>query len=283
MLVGYGRKTFPVIVFILALLFLMVAEVRFVNLVVANPAQSNLILAMPEEYINYTITRINGTMWAKIDGTYPIYLLSGSEGGSQCAPIGELPMVYPTPPNTTNIHVKVNETELEWSNYPYETHHTAIGDWSMVYCVIKPVSDFFVLSIHYEHPVQLINGSYVFLYDLNIRDYLSPLSPNSTAYFTIRMEMNASNLQAFTTASDSIWNPIDYKVREEGATEIMTLHVYSEYSKPLLGDLAITFSGAETETTAVPSWFLIPVLLIVALLAAVVYRRWKRRKTSFQL
>lgn len=283
MLVGYGRKAFLVVVFILALLFLMVAEVRFVNLVVANPAQSNLILAMPEEYINYTITRINGTVWAKIDGTYPIYLLSGSEGGSQCAPIGELPMVYPTPPNTTNIHVKVNETELEWSNYPYETHHTAIGDWPMVYCVIKPVSDFFVLSIHYEHPVQLINGSYVFLYDLNIRDYLSPLSPNSTAYFTMRMEMNASNLQAFTTASDSIWNPIDYTVREEGATEIMTLRVYSEYSKPLLGDLAITFSGAETETTAVPSWILIPVLLIVALLAAVVYRRRKRRKTSFQL
>lgn len=283
MLVGYGRKAFLVVVFILALLFLMVAEVRFVNLVVANPAQSNLILAMPEEYINYTITRINGTVWAKIDGTYPIYLLSGSEGGSQCAPIGELPMVYPTPPNTTNIHVKVNETELEWSNYPYETHHTAIGDWPMVYCVIKPVSDFFVLSIHYEHPVQLINGSYVFLYDLNIRDYLSPLSPNSTAYFTMRMEMNASNLQVFTTASDSIWNPIDYTVREEGATEIMTLRVYSEYSKPLLGDLAITFSGAETETTAVPSWILIPVLLIVALLAAVVYRRRKRRKTSFQL
>lgn len=283
MLVGYGRKAFLVVVFILALLFLMVAEVRFVNLVVANPAQSNLILAMPEEYINYAITRINGTVWAKIDGTYPIYLLSGSEGGSQCAPIGELPMVYPTPPNTTNIHVKVNETELEWSNYPYETHHTAIGDWPMVYCVIKPVSDFFVLSIHYEHPVQLINGSYVFLYDLNIRDYLSPLSPNSTAYFTMRMEMNASNLQAFTTASDSIWNPIDYTVREEGATEIMTLRVYSEYSKPLLGDLAITFSGAETEPTAVPSWILIPVLLIVALLAAVVYRRRKRRKTSFQL
>ena len=69
----------------------------------------------------------------------------------------------------------------------------------MFHCVITPVSDYFVLKIHYEYPVQVINGSYVFLYDLNIREYLSHLSPNSTAYFTVRMETNASNMQAFTT------------------------------------------------------------------------------------
>jgi hypothetical protein len=85
-------------------------------------------------------------------------------------------MVYPTPSDTTNIHVKMNETELDWSNYPHDTHHTAIGDRSMIYCVIAPVSDYFVLKIHYEHPVQLINGSYLFLYDLNIREYLSDWS-----------------------------------------------------------------------------------------------------------
>jgi hypothetical protein len=26
--------------------------------------------SMPEEYINYTITRVDGVLWAKIDGTY---------------------------------------------------------------------------------------------------------------------------------------------------------------------------------------------------------------------
>jgi hypothetical protein len=259
---------------LLAVLLLSpVIGVQLVNLAAANPDLSNLILAMPEEYINYTITRVNGTLWAKIDGTYPIYLLSESEGDSQCVPLDELPMVYPTPPGTTNIYVKMNETEFDWSNYPHDTHHTAIGDWDMIYCVIAPVSDFFVLKIHYEHPVQLVNGSYVFLYDLNIRDYLSPWSPNSTAYFTIRMETNISNLQAYTTETDSIWNPINYTSSQEGTTEIIAIQMHSEYSKPLLGDLAITFSGAETETTAVPSWIIIPILLIVALLVVILYRK----------
>jgi hypothetical protein len=262
------------------LLFSVLAGMQFVNLAAANPGLSNLIFAMPEEYISYTVTRVNGTLWAKIDGTYPIYLLSESEGDSQCVPPDELPMVYPTPPDTTNIHVKMNETELDWSNYTYGTHHTAIGDWSMIYCVINPVSDYFVLKIHYEHPVQLINGSYLFLYDLNIREYLSDWSPNSTAYFTIRMEINASNLQAFTTETDSIWNPINYTISQEGAMEVIAIQIYSEQSKPLLGDLAITFSGAEIETTAVPSWIIIPVLIVAVLLAAIIYRRRHRQKTS---
>jgi hypothetical protein len=272
------------VAFILALLFSAVAGTQVINLVEANPDMSNLVLAMPEEYINYTITRVDGTLWAKIDGTYPIYLLSESEGDSQCVPPDELPMVYPTPPGTTNIHVKMNETELDWINYteayPNALHHTAIGDWSMIYCVIAPVSDYFMLKIHYEHPVQLINGSYLFLYDLNISPYLSSQSPNSTAYFTIGIETNISNLQAYTTETDSIWNPINYTSSQEGATEMIAIQIYSEYSKPLLGDLAITFSDIETETIAVPSWIIIPVLLIAALLAVIIYRKKHWQKTN---
>jgi hypothetical protein len=278
-----NKKSLLAATFVLMLLFSVLAGMQFVNLAAANPDPSNLIIAMPEEYINYTIARVNGTLWAKIDGTYPIYLLSESEGDSQCVPLDELPMVYPTPPGTTNIRVKMNETELDWSNYPYDTHHTAIGDWDMIYCVIAPVSDYFVLKIHYEHPVQLVNGSYLFLYDLNIRDYLSTWSPNSTAYFTIRMETNFSNLQACTTETDSIWNPINYTSSQEGATEIIAIQMHSEYSKPLLGDLAITFSDAETETTAVPSWIIIPILLIAALLAVILYRKMHQQKTSSHL
>ena len=276
---GSKRKTLTATI-LLALLFSALSGALVVNFAAANADPPNLILAMPEEYINYTVTRVDGVLWAKIDGTYPIHILSESEGDLQCALPDELPMVYPTPPGIANIHVKMNETELDWSNYPYGTHHTAIGDWSMIYCVIAPVSGFFVLKIHYEHPVQLVNGSYLFLYDLNIREYLSPQSPNSTAYFTIRMENPISNLQAFTTETDSIWNPISYTTSQEGATEIIAIQMYSEYSKPLLGDLVIIFSDAETGTTVVPSWVIIPLLLIVVLLAVIVYRRRQRQKAS---
>ena len=275
-----NKKSLLAATFVLMLLFSVLAGMQFVNLAAANPDLSNLILAMPEEYINYTITRVNGTLWAKIDGTYPIYLLHETDDAAHCVPLDELPMLYPPPPNTTNIHGKMNETEFDWSNYTDGTHHTAIGDWSMIYCVINPVSDYFVLKIHYEHPVQVINGSYVFLYDLNIREYLSDWSPNSTAYFTIRMETTASNLEAFTTETDSVWNPINYTTSQEGTAEVIAIQIYSEQSKPLLGDLAITFSGAEIENTAVPSWIILPILLVAVLLAVIIYRRRHRQKAS---
>jgi hypothetical protein len=265
-----------------AFIFTLLMSAGLANLVAANPDTSNLIMAMPEEYIHYTITHVNGTLWAQIDGTYPLQILAETDSASLCLPT-ELPMVYPTPPGTTNIYVSVNHAELDWSNYPYDTHHTAIGEWSMIYCVIKPVQETFLLKIHYEHPVQRVNGSYVFLYDLNISPYLSFQSPNSTAYFTICMDANVSNLQAYTTQTDSMWNPINYTKTQEGTTQLITLQMHSEYSKPLLGDLAIMFSDAGAETTEVTSWVVVPLILIAALLVFIIYRRQRRHSSSTEL
>ena len=83
-------------------------------------AESNvLLLSMPEEYLNYTIAPVNGTLWAKIDGLYPMHLTSE---------MNTLPMVYPTPPGTTIIHVILGDSELSWSNYSEvdstASHHT---------------------------------------------------------------------------------------------------------------------------------------------------------------
>jgi hypothetical protein len=257
--------------FIFALLILAVAATSGVNSAAANPDTSKLIMAMPEEYIHYTITRVNGTLWAIIDGTYPLQFLAETEGEQPCLPT-ELPMLYPTPPGTTNIYVSANHAELDWSNYPFDTHHTAIGNWSMIYCEILHVQEQFLLKIHYEHPVQRVNGSYLFLYDLNISPYLSLQSPNSTAYFTIRMDTDVSNLQAYTTESDTVWNPMNYTTTREGTMQLVTLEIRSEYSKPLWGDLVIMFSDTETETTEVTLWIAIPLFLIAALLVFIIYR-----------
>jgi hypothetical protein len=257
--------------FIFALLFSAAAGLA--NLATANPDMATLI-AMPEEYITYTITSVNGSLWAKIDGTYPLRILTESDGTPSCVPT-ELPMVYPTPPGTTNIHVKVDETELDWSEWPHDTHHTAIGDWSMIYCVIAPVPEQFVLTIHYEHPLEEVNGSYLFLYDLNISPYLSPWSPNSTAYFTIRFDVDVSNLRAYTTETDSVWNPIEFTTSQEGATEVMAVQMRSEYDKALLGDLVVMFSGVEAETVEVAVWVIIPLVVVAALLVFIIYRKMK--------
>ena len=242
-------------------LLLAIAGLQFVRFAAANPIPV-YSLEMPEEYINYTISRVNGSLWAKVDGTYPLHKF-GIECHDQALSISNtwftftgdtLPMVYPTPPGTTNISIKIDETELDWSNYtqivPDATHYTAIDDWPMINCTIQPILDQFILKIHYEHPIMLMNGSYTFLYDLNISPYLSPWSNKSTAYFDIRFETGYTDLQANTIAIDGTLNPVEYTVTKETAAETVSLQVVSEYSEPLPGDLLISFNeGNELEQT----------------------------------
>jgi hypothetical protein len=279
------QKKYIAIVIITVLFISSALDLQLVSFASANPDSSIPTLSMPVEYVNYTISRIKGTLWAKIDGNYPIYILSQSG----CEASGELPMVYPMPPQTNNIHVWLGDQELGWSNYtqlnPGALHHTAIGDWWMITSVLSNVSGFFVLEIHYEHPLEVVNGSCLFLYDLNISPYLSPRSTNSTAYFTIRMEANASNLRVFTTETDVKWNPISYSTTKEGSTQIVQIQMHSEYSQPLLGDLVVVFS--ESEQVEEFNQWIIPVVVDVALIVLLLYVKRKSvlsalssRKTS---
>ena len=270
------KRFVAVLVFSMLLLVIL----GLTNAAEANP-DLGVIMAMPEEQVQYTIKSVNGTLWAKIDGTYPLSILTEEEGAPSCVP-DELPMVYPTPPDTTNIHVYVEDTELGWSDYPYDTHHTAIGDWNMIYCVIDPVFEQFVLKIHYEHPLERVNGSYIFLYDLNISPYLSPWSPNSTAQFTVRMEAKVSNLQAYTTETDSIWNPIGFTENQEDTEQVITLQMHSEYDEPLLGDLVIIFTeSAAPPPDSLPYWLILSLLAVgVGVILAILF--FVKRKARIQ-
>jgi hypothetical protein len=210
-------------------------------------------LSMPIEYINYTITALDGSLWAVVDGDYPIYLSSQPDYDY----IDELPIVYPMPPNTTNIHVYLANKELIWTNYtqtyPDQLHHTAIGDWWMIHSTLSNVSEFFELNIHYEHPLQSANGHYMFLYDLNIDPYLSEQNNNSTCIYTIRFDVNIKDFQAYTAETDDKWNPIDFNTTKEGLKQTFFIHEYSEYNKPLLGDLIVQFSSAPPSQTPSPN------------------------------
>lgn len=259
------------IVVALLLLVLLVSSLATLASVKQASAQSSDVfpsLAMPVELVNYTITNVNGSLWATVDGDYPIYVINQSAAFN-----GEIPMVYPMPPGTTNIHVYLGDEELSWSNftqiYPDQVHHTAIGDWWMISSVIGPVSNFFELKIHYQHPLQTANGSYLFLYDLNISPYLSPQNNNSTCYYTIRMDANFTNLHAYTTQTDSIWNPINFTTKQQGGSQVVFVEEHSEYSKPLLGDFVTEFSN-RGEIAEFPVWA-VPAVLAALSVAALIY------------
>ena len=204
------------------------------------------LLEMPEEYINYTICQVNGSLWVKVDGTYPLNKINIEPQGhafltTDVVPVfaGEtLSMIYPTPPNTTNISIKVDETEIVWSNYtqtfPEALHYTALGNWSMISCNLDPVLDEFTLKIHYEHPIEQNNESYTFLYDINIMPYLSPWSNKSTAYFSMKFETEIAAFQPVTITHEGTIKSVEYTT-QKNSTDVVFLQVVSEYSKPLMG------------------------------------------------
>ena len=263
------NKTVFALTLILVFLFSAMSKFTPVDFATANTDESFPILEMPTEQVNYTIVSINGALWAEIDGKYPISILSSAGYIFE----GDLPMVYPMPPGATNIHVFLDGQELSWTNYtqdyPDALHHTAIGDWGMISCVLSGVSDSFELKIHYEHPLQMVNGSYLFLYDLNISPYLSEQSNNSTCYYTIRMETNTTNLHSYTTATDSQWNPINFTNTQEGATTVISVAEHSVYNQPLPGDFVVEFNVVD-QVPEFPLW-VIPIILVAVLSAGFFY------------
>jgi hypothetical protein len=266
------KSTIGVMVFTLTFL-LAVAAVSSATL----NQQTIPKLAMPIEHINYTITENNGKLWASVDGEYPITL----QDPENC---DMLPMLYPMPPNTTNITVKLNGKEVAWSNYtqtyPSVLHKTAIGDWWQIYCLLENLSDTFTLRIHYEHPLETVNGSYVFLYDLNIAQYLSAETPTSTAYFTVQFETELAELDVYTAPPDSApseWKPKEYTLTQEGTVSTLKVEMNSQYEIALPGDLAIVFSKGDVpaisngEPSDVSTLWVIILAMGVALITIFVY------------
>lgn len=87
-----------------------------------SDSQSTLqSISMPEEYVNYTVSMVNGALWATVDGTFPMHI--PLEWICQ-----ELPMLYPTPQGVTNISLEVDGQKVDYSNYtqayPDMLHYT---------------------------------------------------------------------------------------------------------------------------------------------------------------
>jgi hypothetical protein len=141
----------------------------------------------------------------------------------------------------------------------------------MIYASLENVSDYFELRIHYEHPLEVVNASYLFLYDLNISPYLSPQSNNSTAYFSIQTPTSFTSLNVYSTETDSKWNPVNFTLTENASSKVVSVQMYSEYGKPLAGDLVVELSQ-DRQVSEFPLWTLTTISIGV-LLGALFYRR----------
>jgi len=121
----------------------------------ANPIPMYPITFGGEE-IDATISYAGPVIYARVNGTYAF-------GASD--PPSETTMDYPVPSSASNISVKIDETPLAW-NWNNTHYDTVIGDYPFINWWIFPVPASFIISVHYEHPVPLIEGKYKFLYAL---------------------------------------------------------------------------------------------------------------------
>ncbi len=226
---------------------------------------------MPIEYVNYTISTINGTLWATVDGNFPIQVPSSQVGK-------DLPMLYPTPPGTTNISIELYGQKVNYSNYtetyPNMLHYTYLGEWSMILFQIQPTSTDFIVKIHYTHPILETNGTYMFLYDLNISPYLSNSSIESVAYFNVHFQTTVSNIMVFNVPGDSsiplttTKTPINFTINNLQQGQLVTFNITSDYSKPIPGDELITFQNLQSQIPEFPSATILSAFTIVLVFAA---------------
>lgn len=272
-LVGIKGAAF-ILLLILGLVFV---NFQKVNVGKANPVPYPPLIGMPIEYINATISLVNGTLWAKVDGTYPLYkMYNGSmdviilkSGYYAIIHDDSLSTKYPIPPDSANISIKVNGKELNWSWVQEDNiYQTAFGDFQYISWVVEPVPKYFVLETHYEHPITVGDEKCTFLYPLITSPFLLPENSESYAYFNIKFNIECVDLQVYTIGTNRtwkwdawtasypivngyeydalgnktwIWNPINYQLTTESTSDKLSLEVLSETDKQDPGDLAITF------------------------------------------
>jgi hypothetical protein len=223
-------------------------------------------ISMPVEYVNYTVSMANESLCATVDGTFPMHIPLEWVGQ-------ELPMLYPTPQGVTNISIEVDGQKVGYSNYtqvyPDMLHYTYLGEWQMILCTIQPASPDFFMTIHYQHPILQVNGTYMFLYDLNISPYLSNSSTESTAHFNVLFQTNCSNINIYNVPGDSsiphdnTRTPVNFTIKREIGAQTVAFNITSSYSQPVPGDELITFQNSQSQIPEFPSFIIFVVLMVI--------------------
>ena len=247
--------------------FMAICSIAVPAHAIAESQESIPSVSLPVEYVNYTVSTINGILWATVDGTFPMQIPQARVGQ-------ELPMVYPTPPGVTNISLKLNGQPVNFSNLTQSSseslHYTYLGYLPMIFFLIQPASSNFVLTIHYEHPIVWANGKDMFLYDLNISPYLSNFSTTSAAHFTVVFKANCTDINVYTVPGDSsvarneVRTAVNFMLSSKNGTQVVSFTITSDYAQPVPGDELVTFN---TEQTQIPE-FQSNILIMSAFLAA---------------
>jgi hypothetical protein len=234
-------------------------------------------ISMPVEYVNYTVSPVNGSLWASVDGTYPMQIPQAWVGQ-------QLPMIYPMPTGVTNISIELNGQKVAFGNLtqadPDMLHYTYLGEWQIIFFTVQPTTPNFVLTVHYQHPIMKENGSYVFLYNLNINQYISNSSSESTAQFNISFPLNCYGFNVYLVAgqgalTNNTKTPVNFEISKNNGTQTVAFNIVSFYDEQPHDEL-VTFNVLPNTEALFLSVIILPLIAVIVIVFLLFYRRHRK-------
>jgi hypothetical protein len=317
------KRTALALSLILALVISTVAGTQLFKVTKANPgipSEIPPIVAVPEMYVNATISRVNGTLWARVDAAYPtetIYAFGDSYRVSTEAFWPDYPPVevtitvaydridayYPIPLNATNISLKMDGAELDWAYRARDFFHLFDIDLPELKWTISPVPTNFSLTAHYEHPVPATGttyaylGNYAFLFAFGSRYGLDSIAHEYPGYswsgwvkdgspvvhFNIEMEPILANISAYAIDNRGTLTQLNHTISTEKSTERLEFTISrgaGETAFPF-GVVVVFDEAAETSEPFLATLVAASALSVAAVSTGLfVYFRKRNRKTA---
>jgi len=135
-------------------------------------------------------------------------------------------------------------------------------------------SKYFILTIHYEHPISKNEEEYQFLYDLNISPYLSASSQKSTAYFRVDLPNSVyTDMKIFTVPNDNTRNDHTFNTVEKNDHSLISFNVTSIYPDKIPGDILFTFQRQKDQIFPIGVIITILIVLISGLILVLKKRK----------
>jgi parallel beta-helix repeat protein len=206
---------------IIALLLVLAFASALPIPVKANPISPPAV-EMYEEYIDVEIFTTNETVYAKVHG---VYLFSENEFGS-------LPMLYPLPPDSTDVKVFVNGNKTKWE-YNDTTYSTYLGDFSMINWTIVPAPKQFTLEVEYCHQIPKLDRNFAYLYSMSARGYVPWHYGKTTAYISVTVDFpdvfNPNTYMVSYSGVNWIRNPVGHETSKKNTTLIIETKRTAKY------------------------------------------------------
>lgn len=193
------RRIIPSVV--LSLMFVLIA----VGVVKANPVYPGELLMTKEDMV-ITISKVDGKMWAQVNGTYNFSVVA--------PPPYSAVMYYPVPSDAEAISVKIDETPLDWT-YNGTYYPTLVGDFPFIKWLISPVPNVFSIKTQYEHPVHITGGNCTFLYALGTGRYLAEPKwcwAYITVYISKDIAPTGDDIDVYLATKEGVTEPANYSI-----------------------------------------------------------------------